>query len=190
MSAASRPSTRTTRSSVRVFSPSVAVSWRVYLPGPGKRTSVARAFGLAISTPSAPRVTFHATDSGSGPGVIVQLQCGSDRLLARITRRSAEALGLKRADFAQILGVSEPTISRFKNGQSFVSEGKSFELSVLLIRVYRALYAIVGGDAESLRHWMKTPNRHFSDQVPTELASSYQGLAALNVYLDAMRGRV
>lgn len=31
---------------------------------------------------------------GQGPGVIVQIQCGEDRLLARITRRSAEALGL------------------------------------------------------------------------------------------------
>ncbi|WP_186395447.1 molybdenum ABC transporter ATP-binding protein [Stappia sp. TSB10GB4] len=31
---------------------------------------------------------------GEGPGVVVQLRCGSDRLLARVTRRSAEALGL------------------------------------------------------------------------------------------------
>jgi molybdate transport system ATP-binding protein len=32
---------------------------------------------------------------GAGPGVIVQLKAGEDRLLARITRRSADALGLK-----------------------------------------------------------------------------------------------
>ncbi len=32
---------------------------------------------------------------GTGPGVIVQMQCGNDRLLARITRRSADALALK-----------------------------------------------------------------------------------------------
>ena len=31
---------------------------------------------------------------GDGPGVVVQLRCGTDRLLARITRRSADALGL------------------------------------------------------------------------------------------------
>lgn len=35
-----------------------------------------------------------ALRAGGGPGVMVQLRCGSDRLLARITRRSAEALGL------------------------------------------------------------------------------------------------
>ena len=32
---------------------------------------------------------------GEGPGVIVQLKAGEDRLLARITRRSADALGLE-----------------------------------------------------------------------------------------------
>jgi hypothetical protein len=37
---------------------------------------------------------------------------------------------------------------------------------------------------------MKTPNRHLNNQVPTDLAGNYQGLAELNVYLDAMRGRV
>jgi molybdate transport system ATP-binding protein len=31
---------------------------------------------------------------GGGPGMIVQMACGSDRLLARITRRSADALAL------------------------------------------------------------------------------------------------
>lgn len=32
---------------------------------------------------------------GTGPGVICQLQCGSDHLLARITRRSADALAIR-----------------------------------------------------------------------------------------------
>jgi molybdate transport system ATP-binding protein len=32
--------------------------------------------------------------SGHGPGVMVQLRCGEDLLLARITRRSAGVLGL------------------------------------------------------------------------------------------------
>jgi len=36
-----------------------------------------------------------AVRPGQGPGAIVQLQCGTDRLLARITRRSAQALDLQ-----------------------------------------------------------------------------------------------
>jgi len=39
-----------------------------------------------------------ALRGGTGPGVIVQMQCGSDRLLARITRRSADALALTPGD--------------------------------------------------------------------------------------------
>lgn len=49
-----------------------------------------------------------AVQEGSGPGVAVALQSGSDRLVARITRRSAVALGLApgRACFAVIKSVS------------------------------------------------------------------------------------
>ena len=43
-------------------------------------------------------VTVIAIREGSGPGMIVQLQFGNDRLLARITRRSASALELKPGD--------------------------------------------------------------------------------------------
>jgi molybdate transport system ATP-binding protein len=43
-------------------------------------------------------VQIMALRDGSGPGVIVQMQCGSDRLLARITRRSADRMGLKPGD--------------------------------------------------------------------------------------------
>lgn len=57
------------------------------------------------------------------------------------------------------------------------------------IRVYRALFAVLGGNSEQMQHWMRTPNRHLKNQQPDTLATSYQGLAELNVYLDAMRGR-
>ncbi|QBF32555.1 molybdenum ABC transporter ATP-binding protein [Thalassococcus sp. S3] len=53
-------------------------------------------------------VTILSIRDGSGPGRIVQLQCGTDRLLARITRRSADALQLRVGDaaFAVIKTVS------------------------------------------------------------------------------------
>lgn len=49
-----------------------------------------------------------ALREGVGPGVIVQLTCGTDKLLARITRRSAEALSIAPGDdaFAIIKTVS------------------------------------------------------------------------------------
>lgn len=49
-----------------------------------------------------------ALRGGEGPGVIVQMQCGADRLLARITRRSAKAMDLVPGDrvFAVVKSVS------------------------------------------------------------------------------------
>jgi molybdate transport system ATP-binding protein len=53
-------------------------------------------------------VTVLSLRDGDGPGMIVQLQCGQDRLLARITRRSASVMGLApgKALFAVIKSVA------------------------------------------------------------------------------------
>ncbi len=53
-------------------------------------------------------VTVLALRRGQGPGVMVQLRAGSDTLLARITRRSAEALALREgsACFAVLKSVA------------------------------------------------------------------------------------
>ncbi len=99
-------------------------------------------------------------------------------------------LGLTLAQMASVIGVSEPTMKNYSRGAATIRSAKDRELSLGFIRVYRALFAILGGNREQMQHWMKTPNRHFNHQVPIDLAATYQGLAALNVYLDAMRGRV
>ena len=99
-------------------------------------------------------------------------------------------LGLTLAQMAAIIGVSSSTMKNYSRGAATIASSKDQELSLGFIRVYRALFAILGGNQEQMRYWMKTPNRHFNNQVPTDLAGNYQGLAELNVYLDAMRGRV
>jgi molybdate transport system ATP-binding protein len=52
-----------------------------------------------------------ALHEGGGPGVIVQVQCGDDRLLARITRRSASAMGLALGDMVHAV-VKSVSIAR------------------------------------------------------------------------------
>ena len=56
-----------------------------------------------------------AVRRGDGPGVIVQLQAGDDRLLARITRRSADAMGvvegLECFAVMKSVAVSQPDIA-------------------------------------------------------------------------------
>tara|TARA_R110002110_G_scaffold415765_3_gene655330 strand:+ start:100029 stop:100400 length:372 start_codon:yes stop_codon:yes gene_type:complete len=99
-------------------------------------------------------------------------------------------LGMTLSQISRVIGVSESAMKNYSRGSAAISASKNQELSLGLIRVYRALFAILGGDREQMRHWMRTPNRHLNAQAPITLLESYQGLAEVNVYLDAMRGRV
>lgn len=110
-------------------------------------------------------------------------------LVGSSAAQAAESLGLKREQFANSIGVSVPTVARLKKGAP-IPNHKPYELALQLIRLYRGLYAIVGGDAHSMTHWMQSENKHFDDQKPCELIQSAEGLTRVLWYLDAMRGRL
>ena len=63
-------------------------------------------------------------------------------------------------------------------------------MALLLIRIYRALYAILGGNHEQMQHWLKTPNHHLQDSAPLEQLYRLEGIVMVMRYLDAMRGRI
>lgn len=106
------------------------------------------------------------------------------RLLGKAACRAADSLGLKRREFARTLGVSEPTISRLKTGQSNLQDGKSRELALMLIRVYRACYALLGGDTVLMRQWLKAPNTHLNQRAPLQMLQGIEGMTVLLRYLD------
>jgi molybdate transport system ATP-binding protein len=62
---------------------------------PAQEVILARARPEGLSALNILPVTVTEVRMGEGPGAIVQLQAGSDRLLARLTRRSVDALGLE-----------------------------------------------------------------------------------------------
>ncbi len=103
--------------------------------------------------------------------------------------RAADRLGLSSRALARCLGVSEATVSRIRH-QTYMLEpdSKPFELAVLLIRVFRALDAIVGGDAEVAKAWMQSENRALQG-VPKDLVTRVSGLTHVLAYLDARRAR-
>ena len=66
--------------------------------------------------------------------------------------KAAEHLGLSARTLGGVIGVSEPTVSRMKGGTYALYEGtKPYELAVLLVRVFRSLDAIAGGDPVTVR---------------------------------------
>ncbi|MXU65641.1 MbcA/ParS/Xre antitoxin family protein [Oceanomicrobium pacificus] len=111
-------------------------------------------------------------------------------VLTKTVFRAADRLGLSGRQVAAIVGVSEATISRLRRGDALLEEGtKPFELSALLVRAFRSLDAITGGDEAVARAWMTAPNSAIG-AVPAAHIATVQGLVDVVTYLDARRAPV
>jgi transcriptional regulator with XRE-family HTH domain len=108
-------------------------------------------------------------------------------VLTKAALRAAERLGLLGRQLADIVGVSEATVSRWKRGESLLEPGtKPFELAVLLVRVFRSLDAITGGDEAVARRWLTAHNTALAAK-PVDRMMQIQGLVDVTAYLDARR---
>lgn len=105
-------------------------------------------------------------------------------VLSKALLNAGRLLGLSQAEVGEIVGKDRTSIARGLDPAS-----KSGELALLLIRCYRSLYVLVGGQAADLRHWMYTENRD-TGGVPAQQVRSVQGLTRVLEYLDALRARV
>ncbi len=111
-------------------------------------------------------------------------------IVTKAVLNSAEHLGLSARALGRVIGVSEPTVSRMKSGSHTLEEGsKPYELAVLLVRVFRSLDAIAGGDPATVRGWMTSANSALGD-APINKITSVSGLVDVIGYLDARRARV
>lgn len=108
-------------------------------------------------------------------------------VLTKAALRAADRLGLSGRQLANIVGVSEATVSRWKRGDSLLESGsKPFELAALLVRTFRSLDAITGGDEAVARRWLASPNTALAAR-PVERMMQLQGLVDVATYLDARR---
>lgn len=105
-------------------------------------------------------------------------------VISKALLAAGEALGLSREQLGRVVGRDR---SRLRDGLR--PDSKPAELALLLIRVYRSLYALVDGDVAVMRHWMHTYN-HGTGGIPAEQVQSAQGLVAVVDYLDAIRAKV
>ncbi len=109
-------------------------------------------------------------------------------VLIKAFNNSCLALDLSRDEASSVLGVDKATLSRNKD-KGFDPATKTGELCLQLVRVYRSLYAIAGGDQAFMQHWLRSENKALSGR-PVDLIRSVMGLVQVNLYLDAMRGKV
>lgn len=107
----------------------------------------------------------------------------ASEVLGKATLRAAQKLGLTRAELAEVIGRDRSSISR----GGIPPESKAGELAALVVRCYRSLAVLLGGDEAQIQTWMATSNRH-TGGVPREQVLSVAGLVRVCGYLDAIRG--
>jgi hypothetical protein len=113
-----------------------------------------------------------------------------EQVLSKAVVRAADHLGLTNRLLAEVLGLSEPTVSRLRRGNYRLQRGaKPFELAQLLLRLFRSLDAINGSDDEASRSWLRSDNRALSGR-PIDLIRSVTGLIDVAAYLDSRRALV
>lgn len=111
-------------------------------------------------------------------------------VIAKAVIRAADHLDLTARVLGNVLGISEPSVSRLKRGDFTLDRGtKPFELAILLARMYRSLDAIVGGDRSVARAWLRNENTALGDK-PIEKIQTIAGLVDVIQYLDARRAVV
>lgn len=112
----------------------------------------------------------------------------ADAVLAKAVLNAREHLAMTQQELAAIVGVDRSAVSRWKQNGLRV-DSKTGELALLLVRIYRALFALFGGNLEDMRHFLRTDNRHLGG-TPLQLMEQVQGLVGVVEYLDAIRGKV
>jgi hypothetical protein len=104
--------------------------------------------------------------------------------------RSAERLGVSNRLLGRIIGLSEASVSRMAHGRfNLEPADKSYELSLLFIRLFRSLDSIVGGDETTARAWLRNKNLALGG-TPIAMIETVPGLVNVLAYLDAERAVV
>jgi transcriptional regulator with XRE-family HTH domain len=110
-------------------------------------------------------------------------------VLTKATIRAADRLGVSQKALGNVLGLSESVVSRMRSGEYVLERGKAFELAALFIRLYRSLDAIVSGDENAAREWMKNQNLALKEP-PINSIQTVHGLMHVIQYLDTRRAVV
>ncbi len=112
------------------------------------------------------------------------------RILTKALIRMAERLSISRQELSAIIGPSESSLSRlFNKTNAYIDPAsKEGQLAILLLRVYRSLDALFGGNANQCQLWLRSENKDLNGK-PIIRIQSIEGLILTIQYLDAMRGK-
>jgi hypothetical protein len=111
-----------------------------------------------------------------------------NKILTKAVRNVADIWQINNKQLGSIIGYSEASISRLKNGQTVIECGhKEGELAVFLVRIFRGLNAFMGRNYDNQRLWLYAYN-HDLEGKPIDLMMDIQGLVKVADYTDHMCG--
>jgi len=118
-----------------------------------------------------------------------QVQADPAYVLGKAVIETSDFFGLSSEILGKILGRDRTSITRLKKNPAIDPQSKTGELALLFIRVYRGLFAILGGNQAAMREWLRQNNLSLQGQ-PLVRIQSVVGLASTVNYIDAMRGKI
>lgn len=103
--------------------------------------------------------------------------------IAKSTFRVKEALSLSEKQLATLLGINIQTLTKISIEQDIV-ESDTYESALLLISVYRSLYAKLGGSNPAMIHWLNSENSDFDGKPPLRIMATPDGIQKIIDYLE------
>ena len=114
-----------------------------------------------------------------------------EKVITKALVRTAERLDFRQSDLGRMLGLSGASVSRMVHGQYELNNHRpEWDTALALIRLYRSLSSILGGQEDLIRRWMHSPNTDLGG-VPADIVRrGAGGLFQVGIYLDGIRGRI
>lgn len=101
--------------------------------------------------------------------------------------RVAAALQLSDAELAQVIGIGKQEIELARlGGKKIPVDSEAGERCQMLVRMFRALELLVGGDQENCRQWLRSRNEAVGG-VPADVIATANGLRQVVRYLEWVR---
>lgn len=112
-----------------------------------------------------------------------------DVVLTKALKNAADYWGINNKHLGEVIGLSEATISRLKNGQYFLDHhSKQWQLAVIFLRIFRGLDSYMGGNVENENRWLRANNIALGGS-PLDLMRNVEGLTNVVQYVDYIRGQ-
>lgn len=122
-------------------------------------------------------------------GVIQKAAHQEDIVLTKALKNAAGYWGVNNKQLGEVIGLSEATVSRLKNGQYLLEHhSKQWQLAVIFLRIFRGLDSYMGGNVENECLWLKSDNTALGG-MPLDLMRNVEGLISVVQYVDYMRGQ-